>query len=354
MTSTLANLNPVRIALVKPSALGDIVHSLPVLTALKRRFPRSRITWIVHRSYEPLIREHPDLDATLPLDRHPFRAGLVAGVRKQADFLRTLRSTRFDLAIDLQCLFRSGLITRLTGAPVRLGLSSAREGSRHCYTHLIEDGGFEVHAVDRYWKVVEALGDPPAEKTFRLPVPSEAASWVDDRLRSLPRPWIAVAAGARWLTKRWPPTHFAELVNRAQQSFGGTALLVGTPDEKPLADEAAESIAGPSVVLAGGTTMPQLIGLLAAADVVLANDTGPLHLAVALGKPVVAPYTCTSVRKTGPYGQFHRSVETKVWCQGREVRTCSRLECMAELTPDRLWPALEEILIAWRRNRLSA
>ena len=94
--------------------------------------------------------------------------------------------------------------------------------------------------------------------------------------------------------------------------------------------------------------------MLSAADVVVANDTGPLHLAVALGRAVVAPYTCTSVRKTGPYGQFHRAVETKVWCQGREIRTCSRLECMAEHTPDRLWPKLEDILISWQRNPISA
>jgi len=333
MSPSLAHLTPSRIAIVKPSALGDILHSLPVLTALRRRFPNAHMTWLVNRSYEVLLQGHPDLDATLPFDRHPYRAGIVAGFRNQSAFRRNLRGANFDLAIDLQGLFRSGLLAWLSGAKTRVGLSSAREGSRMFYTHVIQDGGFEVHAVDRYWKVVEAFGDAPATKSFALPVQPEARRWVEQRLAGLPRPWLAVGAGARWLTKRWPPAHFAELVRRAQGRFGGTALLIGTPDERPLAEDAANLIAGPKQIFAGETNLSQLTALLAVSDVVVANDTGPLHLAVALGRPVVAPYTCTSVRKTGPYGQFHRAIETKVWCQGREVRTCSRLECMAELTP---------------------
>ncbi len=354
MAPLLTTLTPTRIAIVKPSALGDILHSLPVLTALRRRFPQSHITWLVNRSYEILLKGHPDLDATLPFDRHPYRGGLVAGVRNQQAFLRALRGANFDLAIDLQGLFRAGLLTWLSGAKTRVGLSSAREGSRMFYTHVIPDGGFEVHAVDRYWKVIEALGDAPARKLFALPVQPDARRWVEQRLAGLPRPWLAIGAGARWLTKRWPPAHFAELVRRAQARFGGSALLIGSPDERGLAQDAANLIPGPHQIFAGETNLSQLTALLAAADVVVANDTGPLHLAVALGRPVVAPYTCTSVRKTGPYGQFHRAVETKVWCQGREVRTCSRLECMAELTPDRLWPQLEDILLAWQRNPISA
>lgn len=352
MMSQLAHLNPTRIALVKPSALGDILHSLPVLTALRRRFPQAHITWIINRSYEVLLRGHPDLNATLSFERHPYRNGFLAGLQKQRAFYNQLRSEQFDLAIDLQGLFRSGLLSWLTHAKTRIGLASAREGSRTFYTHKIADNA--VHAVDRYWKVIEAMGDPPATKSFKLPVQPEAQTWVAEKLATLPRPWIAVAAGSRWLTKRWPPAHFATLVERAQARFGGSALLVGTPDERRLAEDAARAIPGPHAIFAGDTSMAQLCALLAAADVVIANDTGPLHLAVALGKPVVAPYTCTSVKKTGPYGQFHRAIETEVWCQGHEVHTCSRLECMAELTPDRLWPALEEILLAWQRNPLSA
>ena len=116
----------------------------------------------------------------------------------------------------------------------------------------------------------------------------------------------------------------------------------------------ATGLAGPSVNLHGRTTLPQLAAVLAEADATLANDTGPLHLAAALGRPVVAPYTCTSAKLNGPYGAARGAVETTVWCQGSYVRRCARLECMAELTPDRLWPRLYEVLLTWEMRRRSA
>src|SRR5262245_38858811 len=147
-----------RVALLKPSALGDIVHALPVLTALRRRFPDAHLTWIVNRSYEPLLRGHPDLDATLPFDRGgrhgPLRLALAF-----ARFLSTLRRQRFDLILDLQGLLRSGLMALASGAPRRVGLSSAREGAAWCYTDVVPvpDAG-TIHAVERYWRAAEALG----------------------------------------------------------------------------------------------------------------------------------------------------------------------------------------------------
>ena len=247
---------------------------------------------------------------------------------------------------------RTGILSFVTGAPVRLGLSSTREGGSLFHTHRIHDGGRVVHAVERYWRIVEALGGGDLPKRFRLPIAAEARSWARERLADCPRPWIAVGVGSRWLTKRWLPTHFAEIVRRAQQRFGGTAIFIGTPDERSLAEQTAASIAGPAAQLTGETSLVQLAGVLAESDVVVANDTGPLHLAVALGKPVVAPYTCTQVRKTGPFGQFERAAETTVWCRGSELQKCARLECMSELTPDRLWPLLEQVLSTC--NRLSA
>jgi ADP-heptose:LPS heptosyltransferase len=113
-------------------------------------------------------------------------------------------------------------------------------------------------------------------------------------------------------------------------------------------------VTGPVNDLTGMTSLPQLTALLSLADVMIANDTGPLHLAAALGKPVVAPYTCTQVKLNGPYGLEHGTVEARIWCQGSYLKRCSRLECMAELTPDRLWPLLQEILLAWRHRCRSA
>jgi heptosyltransferase I len=162
-----------------------------------------------------------------------------------------------------------------------------------------------------------------------------------------------VGVGSRWLTKRWPPEHFAALVSRAQEVFGGAAIFVGSPEEADIAQQAVALLTGPTCQLAGRTTLPQLVALLAEADVMIANDTGPLHLAVALGRPVIAPYTCTLIERTGPYAQTG-AVATSVWCRGSYVKTCPRMECMAELTPARLWPALESILRTWQQTHQAA
>jgi heptosyltransferase I len=344
---------PERIALIKPSALGDIVHSLPVLTALRRHFPAAQIAWVVNRAYAPLLYNHPDLNEIIPFDRGAMRGGLIAGGMSFARFLHDLPKRRFDLVIDLQCLLRTGLMTLATRASVRIGLASAREGATMCYTHRVDDRTDVTHAVERYWRVAEALGEC-SHKAFHVPIQAEARAWARERLQSFPRPWLAVGVGSRWLTKRWPPEHFAALARLTHEKFGGTSVFVGSPEEAPLADQSAALLSGPVARLTGKTTLPQLVALLAECDAMIANDTGPLHLAVALGRPVVAPYTCTLIEKTGPFGQGERAVSTSIWCRGSYLKTCPRMECMAELTPDRLWPKLESILRTWQKQPHAA
>src|SRR5215813_6039239 len=124
---SILDREPRRIVLIKPSALGDIMHSLPVLSALRVLYPSAHLAWLVNRAYEPLLREHPDLDETIPFDRGLFRGGWRAGCAGTYRFLRDLRARRFDVAIDLQGLLRTGILSLMTGAPVRIGLTSARE-----------------------------------------------------------------------------------------------------------------------------------------------------------------------------------------------------------------------------------
>src|SRR5262245_37412614 len=162
---------PRRVALLKPSALGDVVHSLPVLSALRRRYPSAHLTWVVNAAYEPLLRGHPHLDEVLPFDRGAARAGWGAAVRAVAGFFAELRRRRFDLVIDLQGLLRSGLMASATGAPRRVGLGGAREGARWFYTDVVpvpEPGS--THAVDRYWLVAQALGAGLGPVEFHVPV----------------------------------------------------------------------------------------------------------------------------------------------------------------------------------------
>ena len=387
--SHLRYLRANRIALIKPSALGDIVHSLPVLHALRVKYSSAHITWVVNRSYAALLDGHPDLSEVLPFDR---RGGALTFFKLAHELFRR----RFDLVVDLQGLLRTGVMTAVTLAPRRVGLASAREGSRLAYSDLISCD-LDEHAVDRYWRVAEALGVGDLPKRFHIPISDDARAWALDTLHRLPRPWLVLGVGARWVTKRWPAAHFAELVWRVQRKYGGAAIFIGAADETPIALDVMNRMAGltPSppgfaggegwgegvestrarpgpltptlspakpgergkifwpLDLTGRTTLPQLAAILLLADAVMANDTGPAHLAAALGRPVVAPYTCTKVRRHGPYGQTG-GVESRVWCQGSYIKTCPRMDCMTELTPDRLWPALDEVLKRWADRCHSA
>jgi len=344
-----------RVALIKPSALGDIVQSLPVLTALRRRYPQAQITWVVNRAYEPLLCGHPDLDATLAVDRTGGRWGFLEAAGHYGGFLGRLRHARFDLVIDLQGLLRSALMAAASGARRRVGFGSAREGATWFYTDVVPGADLRaVHAVDRYWLMAEAVGAGNGPKEFRLPLPEAERRRAAGLLDGWPRPWLFLAVGSRWETKRWPPQHFAALVRRAQAVFGGTAVFLGGGEDVPLSRATATGLAGAALDLTGRTSLPQLAALLARADVVLSNDSGPLHLAAALGRPVVAPYTCTRVKLNGPHGGETGAVETTVWCRGSYLKHCRRLECMRDLTPEPLWRVLEGVLRRWQSQPRSA
>jgi ADP-heptose:LPS heptosyltransferase len=239
----------------------------------------------------------------------------------------------------------------LAGSPYRVGFANAREGSRYAYTHKIKSPALDVgHAVDRMWSVAEAFGVGHLPKVFRVPLQPAEVEAAKLSLASLPRPVVAVAVGAKWVTKRWPAAHFAELLNRAQAHFGGSAVFVGTGEDTATSQEVAGRLRGPSLDLTGKTSLPRLAATLSLADVMLANDTGPLHLAAALGRPCVAPYLCTRTALHGPYTQTGNCVETTVPCAGSYLKKCGNMICMPELTADRLWPKLAEILDTWRQN----
>ncbi len=342
---------PRRIALIKPSALGDVIHALPVLSGLRQLFPEAEIAWIVHRACADLLEGHPHLNEIIRFDRGGAKKSWRAGLAAFTDLRRQLRRQRFDLAIDLQGLFRSGLMTRLTGAKVRIGLAERREGAGWFYSHLLPELPGTPHAVDRYWRVVEALGGHDLKKQFILPRQPEAERWAERETARLPRPFVFVNLGTRWETKRWPVRSFSAVARRLQGRFGGSVFLVGGPGEEPLGVEFARLWRGQVADFIGQTSLPQLVALFSRADLVLTNDSGPMHLAAALDRPVAAAFTCTDPRKHGPYGQLHRTACTAVSCAASYLKQCPHLSCMTELTPDRLAPLAESILETWQQQR---
>src|SRR5262249_46070301 len=156
---------------------------------------------IVNRSYAELLRGHPDLNEVLAFDRGASRHGIWAAARSYANFFRLLHEQAFDLVLDLQGLLRSGLMALATGATRRVGLSTAREGARFCYTEVVPVADFDaIHAVDRYWLMAEAIGMGEAPKVFHIPIGEAERCWALERMRDCPRPWLAFGVGSRWIT----------------------------------------------------------------------------------------------------------------------------------------------------------
>lgn len=350
----LRAIQPGRVCIIKPSSLGDVVHALPVLAALRDRWPGARFSWVVNRGLRSLLDGNPHLDEVIPFDRGRMRP-TPSGLAALTVFLAGLRSRRFDLTIDLQGLLRSGVMAAATGARVRVGLAGAREGAGRFCTHRVEDRPGVEHAVDRLLLAAEAFGADVSAPRFDVPIAPEDRRWARSILAHLPRPLLVINPGARWMTKRWPVAHFAEVARRASVELGAGLAVVGGPEDRPLAVAFRAALGPiPAIDLAGATTLPRLAAVAAEADLVLSNDTGPLHLAAAAGATVLGIYTCTSPAKTGPYGPNAQTISSCVWCAPSFIKTCARLDCFRELGPDRVWAAVRPRLAPPGRISRSA
>ncbi|MEW6544043.1 MAG: glycosyltransferase family 9 protein [Nitrospirota bacterium] len=322
-----------RVLIIKPSSLGDVVHALPTLAALRDRFPKAHIAWLVKRQWADLLERADGLDEVWPVE--PTVGGWLAQLPR-------LRSARFDLVVDLQGLLRSGALAWLSGCPVRLGFATAREASPMFYTHKVSVPSPQIHAVDRYLLAATALGATVRGRPeFRLR-PSTADREDVTRLLTVHglkegTRWIAVNVSARWPTKVWPPERFAALADGLQREGLGSAVLIGGSDERPASQAVRTLMRTPAMDLTGKTALRLLPALLESAALLVTNDSGPMHVAAAVRTPVVALFGATSPVLTGPYGTGHRVLTHQVPCSPCLSRTCRnpvRLECLAGVSSE--------------------
>lgn len=338
-----------RILIVKPSSLGDILHALPCLQALRRQEPGAWIAWLVNREYAELLEGHPCLNEVIVFDRQRWGAlrhlGRTAGELPR--FVRALRRRRFDLAVDLQGLLRSALLAWVSGAPERVGLASAREGAPWLYTRRVEVPG-GLHAVERNLRVAQALGSEIVGVTGSLE-PTEAAR---DQVRSLlgaagwtGEPIIVLHPIARRQAKQWPLERFAALGRQIAARPGIGLVLTGSRADAPRVEALARAMDGRVVNLAGLTTLPELAALFRQARLVIGNDSGPLHLAAAVGTPVVALFGCPDPARVGPYGAGHTVVRKPIRNPCSEFqRYCARRPCLNGIEVEEVWAAVGQHL----------
>ena len=351
--SPLEQIDPRRICIIKPSALGDVVQTMSLLPVLRERFPAAQLSWVVNRELRDLLTGHPLLDEVIPFERRGTWSDW-------GRLLGRLRDCRFDLVFDLQGLLRTGVMLAATRAPLRVGLQTAREGSHLACHYLIPDSGRLVPAHLRYWRVAEELGMGERRSAVQFALSNADRDWVRQTADPFRGPLLVVAPGARWETKRWPVESFAVLACRAMRKYGYGLAVVGSPAEAELAEELTRQVrrfmpAGQVVNLAGQTTLKQLAGLMCAADVVVSNDSGPMHLASAVGTPVVSVFTCTSPIRSGPVGAQHTLIASRVPCAGSYCKRCPNRSpnyqaCLTDVTIDEVW--LEFCRSVERRHQL--
>jgi heptosyltransferase I len=326
------------ILLIKPSSLGDIVHAMPTCAAIRRAYPKSRLTWLVKREWAGLVERIVGVDRVWPVE------STFTGWLSQVPLLRT---EGFDLVVDLQGLFRSAAIGWFSGSPLLVGFANGREGSPWFYSRRVPVPQVEMHAVDRYLLVAESVGAlKSGTPEFRFHIPQTDYDEVDRLLsRSGVLPgasWVAMNPSARWLTKRWPAASFAEVADRLQQE-GRPVVMIGGPDEQADVAAVSERMKTPAIDLAGATMVGLLPALLSKASLLITNDSGPMHVAAAIDTPVVALFGPTSAVRTGPYGVGHHILTEKVPCSPCFSRTCqytSPLACLTNISPDQVLSAV--------------
>jgi heptosyltransferase-1 len=343
------NVRDPRILIIKLSSLGDVIHALPTLEALRSFYPEGHITWLVEEANAPVLVGHPALDEVWPVPR--LRLGNDRWGENLRDVFRVARRLReqpFDLVIDLQGLFKSAWWVALTRSPRKLGYDRTRELSYLALTERLTPYDPEAHAVWRYLNVARSLGAPAAPPRFRLGLPLSA-----DLSHLIPletsQPLAVLHPGARWPTKLWPASHWARLVDWLAREKGFQVVITGSPGDRGLVEEIVAQAKVPPLNLAGRTSLAELAAVLQKAQLAVTTDTGPMHLAAAQETKVVALFGPTAPWRTGPFGEGHQVVRLGLDCSPCFQRACPEPRCLLDLPVSQIQEAVEKILVR-RKN----
>jgi len=352
----------VNILIVKTSAIGDVIHTLPSLWSLRAHFPEAQITWLVEESAADLVIGHPAINRVLVARRKTWLKDLRAGRVSRAlsgflGFVRELRDTRYDLVIDFQGLLKSAMWVVLARGVRKAGFGQGMEHAEYSYLALNERVpavDMNQHAIDRSLLLLKGIGVPAADLRYEIPVSaqheSEAAALLracgvreEDRM-------VTMNPVARWPTKLWDARSFAALADRLEGE-GIYVVFTGGPQDGPTLDEIGGFMTRRYRRLDGKTSLNQLAALYRRAQVVVTTDSGPMHLAAAVGTPVVALFGPTAPWRTGPYGPRHVVLRADLTCSPCFKKQClttayEERACMKRLTVDQVAHAVMEKVAA--------
>lgn len=324
-----------KILILKPSSLGDIVQALPVLRLLKLHLPASQVYWWIDTRLAPLIEGDPDLAGVVHFHRRRW-----AAPGHWPEIVRSIwwmRKQAFDWVIDLQCLMRSGIFTWFANGKLTVGLDEPREGARGFYDLIVQRPSPQTHAVDWYLRVLPLLGVPVHWNFQWLPERPAFSEAVRQKWPATGAPWVVFQPGARWPNKRWPAEYYAEVLRELAIKRPALRFAVLGGDDERALGEVIGRVGGPRCLdLTGKLSLPEMVEWLRRSELLVTNDTGPMHVAAALGKPVVAMFGPTTPQRTGPYRQLEHVLQLSLPCVPCLKPRCTYpkpLECLRALPP---------------------
>jgi heptosyltransferase I len=370
----------VNILIVKLSAIGDVIHTLPSLAMLRRCWSDATISWVVEEAAADLLCDHPDLDRLIVSRRKKWLAELKRGMiakpfREMGAFLAELRGQKYDIVIDFHGLLKSAVIVLLSGGKRKLGYKSMQEGSGLFYNEKIPED-MTKHAVERYLDFVRYLAKkerrdcPDETPTFRIVIGEKEEKSIDALLvenagdfflgrdhgdsaganngdnsrneRNEMPPFIAVSPVAFWPTKLWEDEKFARLCDRIRGELQTGVVLTGDNAER--LGKIEKRMKTKALNLGGKTSLRELGALYRRAALLVTTDSGPMHLAAAVGTPVVALFGPTDPSRTGPYGPNHRVIRKELPCSPCFRKQCADPRCMTEISVEEVFSAVQSTL----------
>ncbi len=346
--------DPRKILIIRLSAIGDVVRTLPALRALRRKFPEAYIAWVAEDSSADLLSGHPDLDRVFVFKRSEWKkhrrglSGLLAAVRQIASVVREIRRAGFDLVLDFHGILKSGLVSLFSGVPFRAGLSGSyvKEGNHLFNNYHVDVGSASISRIERNLRFIRFLGIDEQDR-YDPVIPVTDADRIDtDRFLKEhglagEEPLIVIHPGTsrKTLYKRWDPASYAVLADRLIEELRAKVVWTWGPGEH----ETVQSIVGcmrHASIVAGRMTLTRLAELFRRAALFVGSDSGPMHLACFVQTPAVVLYGPTDpvVNAPYPYSRFIM-LRKDVSCNPCRKRDCSRVDCMAAITPEEVYEA---------------
>ena len=298
-----------RILIVKLSSLGDLFHALPTVHDLHVGLNAS-VDWVVQKEYIDVVGCFSDVERVIPFSRHAFLSNLPS-------FYKDLRLGEYDFVIDLQGLLKSGSVTALARGSRKIGPSFNRECSRLFYAEIAGERDLRRHAVDQNRDILRHLKQPISEPIFPVHFPKVANIVEGIHVAFLPQ--------SRWPSKNWPPQFFVHLSERLLKDSNIMITLLGGPADVACCREIEQAVGSSRIINNAGTeSLPELGGRLEAMDLLIASDSGPVHMAASVGTPTLVLFGPTDPLRTGPYGQGHRIIRAPAPCLPCYMRNCTR------------------------------